>query len=156
MTNEPFQKLKCVGYWSTDSNALINTPDLLPDPADLASYVSSYVCPLEPDENKVMNYLGSGVTFVHWRGLSWCRICNNEFNGSKCLTDGTWIWPEGLSHYISEHSLQLPGEFVEHMKSNEWTIPISSISRPRNVSECYDFSFWLKWSRQAMVHKENP
>ena len=28
------------------------------------------------------------------------------------LTDGTYVWPTGLLHYVDEHAIRLPGLFV--------------------------------------------
>lgn len=33
------------------------------------------------------------------------------------MSDGTWLWPEGLSHYVREHGVVLPEEFVVHALS---------------------------------------
>ena len=45
-----------------------------------------------------------------------CRFCN-EFNGTGELTDGTYVWPEGLAHYVTEHNVRLPEGFVSHARS---------------------------------------
>jgi hypothetical protein len=49
-------------------------------------------------------------------GWSECRICN-EMNGSHDFTDGTYIWPEGFGHYISEHDVKPPQSFIDHVLS---------------------------------------
>ena len=41
-----------------------------------------------------------------------------ECNGSNELSDGVYIWPEGLSHYVREHSVRLPTVFVEHTRTH--------------------------------------
>ena len=60
-------------------------------------------------------------------------MCDNRGNGSLELTDGTYVWPEGLAHYVEQHGVKLPGEFLEHA---------------RHVSETYgrariDETWWL-------------
>ena len=47
-------------------------------------------------------------------GYSTCRFCGKE-NGALEVSDGTWYWPDGLAHYLSEHDVRLPREFVEHV-----------------------------------------
>ena len=37
--------------------------------------------------------------------------------GACDLTDGTYCWPEGLTHYIMEHQVRLPDEIVRHILS---------------------------------------
>ena len=29
-------------------------------------------------------------------------------------TDGTYVWPEGLAHYILDHAVRLPDQLVRH------------------------------------------
>ncbi|WP_419702732.1 hypothetical protein [Promicromonospora sp. NFX87] len=48
-----------------------------------------------------------------YRGMSSCRFCG-ELVGHREQTDGTYLWPEGLAHYVAEHDVRLPAEFVRH------------------------------------------
>ena len=50
-------------------------------------------------------------------GYSYCRICGNTL-GSYERTDGTYIWPVDLSHYIRYHEIRLPMEFIKHIRTN--------------------------------------
>lgn len=34
--------------------------------------------------------------------------------GAACLSDGQFIWPEGLAHYVDKHFIRPPEEFVQH------------------------------------------
>src|SRR4051812_9787890 len=66
---------------------------------------------------KLADYLEAGAVdfFQSQFGHSWCRFfCGaaREQMGSKELTDGNWIWPQGLSHYVRSHGIILPEEFV--------------------------------------------
>jgi len=49
-------------------------------------------------------------------GYSDCRFCG-EPNGTGERTDGTYVWPEGLAHYVTEHNVRLPEEFVAHVST---------------------------------------
>src|SRR5262245_48523055 len=59
-------------------------------------------------------------------GFSCCRfdcgIPDNEM-GSCDLYDGKWLWPEGLAHYVERHSVRLPDEFIQTMRSHSWPVP---------------------------------
>lgn len=46
-------------------------------------------------------------------GLSPCRLCGRQ-TGAMEYTDGTFVWPEGLAHYVDEHAVRLPKRVVEH------------------------------------------
>lgn len=92
-----------VGYWRNDQH-----PEL-PHPADF----------VDPDwdtweRHRVGRYLESGVVAVTYRGLSPCRLCGVD-NGHREFTDGEFQWPEGLAHYVHEHSVRPPDGLVRHV-----------------------------------------
>jgi hypothetical protein len=60
--------------------------------------------------------------------------------GSCDFTDGVWVWPEGLSHYLRIHSVRLPEEFIRHALS------CPSIMRADETQEP-DCSHWVEWAR---------
>lgn len=70
----------------------------------------------EDERRRVGEYLQRGTRVNQMRGLSECRFCE-RYNGSAELADGVYCWPEGLAHYVSEHDVRLPGEFVGHALS---------------------------------------
>lgn len=39
---------------------------------------------------------------------------NMENMGTTCSSDGTFVWPEGFAHYLEEHAVRPPQEFVQH------------------------------------------
>lgn len=115
--------LQAIGYWRPAVLSLmgIRTPDrransVLPWPGD-------FVDPQwDPDERgMVLLYVEQFGAFSQqhvrfsWRGYSTCRICGAR-NGSVCISDGTFVWPEGFAHYIREHQVRPPPAFVEHCR----------------------------------------
>jgi len=70
----------------------------------------------EDERRRVGDYLQRGTRVNQQGGLSECRFCERH-NGSAELTDGVYCWPEGLAHYVSEHDVRLPEEFVGHALS---------------------------------------
>lgn len=99
----------------------------------------------------VADYLDRGLTYEQYRGISWCRFsCGDEHMGSRDLTDGAWVWPEGLSHYLRVHSVRLPEEFIHHALSHSRPFaPVADGVQP-------DFSLWVDWScsqRTATLRK---
>ena len=94
---------KAIGYWFNDHH-----PDL-PKPEN---YVSLNWRPLERDA--VIKYLKAGHVKGSWRGWSNCRMCGC-MNGSQCLGDGVFVWPEGFAHYVEVHGVRPPDEFVRHV-----------------------------------------
>lgn len=60
------------------------------------------------------NYLDNGEKINHYLGFSCCRICGERLGTSDC-SDGTYVWPEKLSHYLIKHKVSLPLNFVNHI-----------------------------------------
>jgi len=104
---------------------------------------------LAPDVRAALTrYLDGGAPFEQYRGHSYCRYGCPGDNGSAELWDGTWVWPEGLSHYVRTHGVSLPSEFIAHAtRSNQHTD--SSVPRLRDPSEPVDSSLWVRW---GMAH----
>lgn len=50
-----------------------------------------------------------------YRGMSTCRICHIWNNGSADFSDGIYIWPEGFGHYLSQHDVRPPADFIAHV-----------------------------------------
>lgn len=49
-------------------------------------------------------------------GESNCRFCGKA-NGCRDVTDGVYVWPDGLSHYLRSHGVKPPAEFIEHVRN---------------------------------------
>lgn len=95
-----------LGYWANDRH-----PEL-PEPADFIDEN------WDADERRqVADYLKAGETKTMWRGFSYCRLCDKSLLGTTCLTDGTYTWPEGFAHYIEEHAVKPPEEFLAHVRA---------------------------------------
>ncbi|WP_251043454.1 hypothetical protein [Arthrobacter sp. ISL-48] len=61
----------------------------------------------------VAYYLQMGLIARSYMGFSRCRFCGKE-NGNLELSDGHFVWPDGLAHYVVEHAVRLPDRFVRH------------------------------------------
>lgn len=130
-SEESVMKLVSIGYWAGEKD------DRWPDVRDL----------VDPDWDAddradCIAYLRRGLVAHAYFGPSVCRICHQP-NGSVDLTDLVYIWPEGLAHYLLEHSVRLPDEFVDHVRArrelmddlvveDDWWISHRSKSTSRN------------------------
>jgi hypothetical protein len=65
------------------------------------------------ERETIADYLQPGVIDAAFGGLSTCRFCGRK-NGALELSDGVWVWPDGLAHYVDDHDVRLPAEFVDH------------------------------------------
>ena len=97
--------LRRIGLWVSDER-----PDL-PEPGALVDAT------WDADEREdVASYLGSGTVARAYLGFSTCRVCGFSRNGNLEFTDGVFLWPQGLAHYVSEHSVRLPPDIIEHAR----------------------------------------
>lgn len=102
MTEQPVQ-LRVIGYWAGP-----DTTGSWPSPVDFVDLG------WDPDDRDyVATYLAEGRVVWGFMGYSPCRFCGKE-NGDLELSDGTYLWPSGLAHYLTEHGVRLPDEFVQH------------------------------------------
>ena len=135
---------KMVGYWFWYENLWPWDVQQFPHPEIL----------IDPNwysdkRDKIIEYLNSGWTHTHWRGLSFCRFqCGTPSRemGSRCLTDGEWVWPEGLVHYVEKHKIQLPEDFIDTMRKYNWNAK-NRYEEPHQVPKGkHDPSYWIDWS----------
>ena len=83
---------------------------------------------------------------LNYTGCSFCRfVCGtaDDEMGSSDFYDGEWQWPEGLAHYVEYHSVRLPEEFIDTMRSRSWQLP--SDRQPPGCREQLDLravGFW--------------
>ncbi|MEI5673196.1 MULTISPECIES: hypothetical protein [unclassified Nocardioides] len=98
--------LSLIGYWRSEGDLT----SAFPDPRD-------WVDPgWDQDERDATSYyFAAGTLFRTFMGYSPCRICGVD-NGVVEYTDGTYVWPEGLAHYIDEHAVRLPDVLVAHAR----------------------------------------
>ena len=133
------KNMRLLGYWlDVDDDATINYPE----PQDLVD--DSW---LEGERELLASYLNPKQNTLGEWGFSWCRFecgITDEEMGSLAFTDGVWIWPQGLAHYIVEHGVTLPDVFVDHARSNGWKVPDYNESwNTRDI----DPSIWIEWSK---------
>jgi hypothetical protein len=76
----------------------------------------------------VASYLETGRVPWIQMGYSMSRFCGRE-NDCAELTDGTYLWPEGLSHYVREHSVRLPAQVVDHILECEAQLTPDRVDR---------------------------
>jgi hypothetical protein len=69
---------------------------------------------------EVIEYLRCGFLESFEFGYSTCRICGDCSRETGCcsLTDGTYVWPEGLPHYLMAHMCGLPSTFIVFARAN--------------------------------------
>ena len=91
-----------IGFWAWEEEPWWPSPETLVDPTwDRAT------------REAIASHLDRGKREMVYGGFSECRICGCP-NGTADFTDGVYIWPQGLAHYVREHHVRLPEQFVTH------------------------------------------
>jgi len=137
--------LKLIGYWMEDLRESFCLPQELAGelPGDVREHV--------------VRYLRAGAYGRGFGGFSWCRFscgADQGVMGTKELTDGEWIWPEGLAHYVEVHGIILPAEFIERVL--RLGSPLSAPDlQPDSASleSMISLDYWLAWCAQ---HRSGP
>jgi hypothetical protein len=123
--NGSIRRLLFTGYWHAGEE------DNLPNPRD---YVDEHWD--ETERNRVIEYLADAYVVIGYMGFSWCRMGCPELSppsdiGTKDLTDGTWIFPEGLVHYLRHHSVKPEADFLEHVRGTGYRMADLPLRRAR-------------------------
>jgi hypothetical protein len=95
----------------------------------------------------VSRYLRGGRTLASFPEVSFCRFACGERNmGRHDLTDGTFVWPDGLVHYVDTHDVRLPERFLAHVLARG--AEIAPFMMPEPAFGLYDTGPWLMWARE--------
>jgi hypothetical protein len=109
MAMSELEQMPQVGYWRSPEN-----PNL-PHPGDFAD--ASWD---DAERQKVVEYLDHAYQIPMCScGPSWCRMgCAGVPGdiGTQDLTDGVWLFPEGLVHYVRHHEVRPPEAFLDHLR----------------------------------------
>jgi len=138
MASEPSNALIEVGFWRRYQDASIDPSDSRPWPEHSVQRTSHEI---------VMSYLESGFMESIEFGYAQCRLCGacEPALGCLSLTDGKYVWPEGLVHYLREHHIMLPAEFKAHAVANyDWLCKTHRFQQDKSEP-------LLQWSKAGPV-----
>jgi hypothetical protein len=79
----------------------------------------------QPDEAMIAGYLEAGAV-IRSAGARVDDVLDparTSVASMYLVTDGTWVWPLELAYYIREYHVELPADFVAHMRAQSWKTP---------------------------------
>ncbi|WP_299589491.1 hypothetical protein [uncultured Microbulbifer sp.] len=101
---------------------------------------------------RIYTYLDESPCAIAWLGFKRCAFGCKDFVCESYETDGVWAWQGGLLHYITDHFIELPDEFLKHILSGERpSCPESLISTfeanafKKGEEKVVDRYFWAEW-----------
>ena len=122
-----------IGYWFS-----YDQPNL-PDPGTLVKI------DFDPNHiNHIIYLLENAKTMSFSQmGFSWCRFrCGSLNMGNREMTNGKYIWPQGLVHYVKEHKIILPFDFLESLSNDFYEI---------NEGYIIDYNFWIDFCNKNKI-----
>ncbi|GAB5545061.1 MAG: hypothetical protein SangKO_048210 [Sandaracinaceae bacterium] len=127
-------KFRAIGYWRENGSF-----SDLPDPRES----------IDPDWDPaerfdVGRYLRRGQVIAVSRGKAVCSLCG-EILDARTLADSDYAWPGGTAHYVEEHCVRLPEEFVSHVQAR--------VAATADLTACIDFAWWRECEPLGTSHK---
>lgn len=99
---------KWFGFWQVDAENDAHLPLL-----------ETWIAPAwQPeDREELLSYIENAPLVVASSNLkSPCLICGALQNSSDFRSDGDWLWPADLAHYISQHRVRIPDSMIQHIR----------------------------------------
>ncbi len=128
-------RLEVLGFWFSPF-----APSTLPRPQGLVAALDP------PRRERVLRYLRGGKVLVRYPEASFCRFeCGETAMGCCDLSDGRFVWPEGLAHYVERHDVRLPDAFVAHVEARGGEVAACQL--PKAAFGLYDREPWLAWAK---------
>ena len=89
-------------------------------------------------EEQLRNYLLNGEILIPM--LHWVNDLkdNRPFGPHIIRTDGIWLWPDYLVHYLEKgYLIEIPKDFKENAIASKYIIPIIETARKKKIAEFY-------------------
>ncbi|MCA9088358.1 MAG: hypothetical protein KDA90_06945 [Planctomycetaceae bacterium] len=85
-----------------------------------------------PKEDQIVEYLVSGINVCVYMMHEHDYLADPPvFIGEGLVkSDGEWVWPASLAHYVREYHISLPQEFIEKMERTDWRVPPNAECAP--------------------------
>lgn len=138
------KKLQCIGFWSDAREGDVSDSKLI-HPRDIVDPMWAV-----NERDKLVSYLKGGQNVNDYLGCSYCRFegIPDEMMGNSDLSDGVWVWPEGLHIYVERFGIRLPDKFFAHVKKKNFLHDCCNgfVEEKNNI--LYESSYWDQWCKE--------
>ncbi|MFG3093614.1 hypothetical protein [Streptomyces sp. NPDC048202] len=102
----------------------------------------------EGDERFVLAYLEGCPEIYSAMGAEQDVIAGDVWitGAGSVATDGTWVWPTQLAHYVRRHHVALPHGFIAHIRALDYVCP----EVPSNQAQAIFEEYFAESRRAAM------
>ena len=77
------------------------------------------------DKDRLVEYLRNAPAVVEMPTSPVnCDLCDQELDASIYRSDGEWLWPDSLEHWVREHDVILPDRLVAHIRARRYRAPV--------------------------------
>jgi hypothetical protein len=93
----------------------------------------------ERDEDRIVACLESSTEIYSVMGAERDVIAGDTWipGAGSLVTDGTWLWPAELAHYVRRHHVALPADFAASIRDNGYVSPPLPQERAREIFDEY-------------------
>ena len=57
-----------------------------------------------------------------------CEFCDEYHSINTFQSDGEWLWPNSLAHYVEHHNVAIPDSLVRHIRDRKYEPCASDVS----------------------------
>ncbi len=75
-------------------------------------------------KTEVIKYLNRGELIVSWMGYFFDLVTKEPITPDSYFTDGTWIWPGYLPHYLTKYNVKIDDLFIENIKKSNFNFSL--------------------------------
>lgn len=88
-----------------------------------------------PDDERLATYLDSGHLYQRaTEGTDDYFDDDIQLGPPHLMTDGVYVWPADLPHYVRTYHVELPRAFIIHVGANGWCVPATEVATlPRQL-----------------------
>ncbi|MGK0364461.1 MAG: hypothetical protein ACI85O_001518 [Saprospiraceae bacterium] len=141
---------KAIGYWHSRKRPQ------LPDPTWF--FPTSYE---KEEKAQMISYLDSAEVVDGSRNIVSCSLCDDFHQGEIYLTDGEYIFPKLLKHYVEAHNVKLPTLFLDKITSKQ-NEPLKNEANTkelgpyisRRTDYTIDFNWWVTQKGEYLLSEE--
>ncbi|MFE3442181.1 hypothetical protein ACFXNW_04035 [Nocardia sp. NPDC059180] len=95
---------------------------------DLPSLFASFTQRPIEDRAHILDYLRAAPPVLDVLDVERDLIDNtqNIMSAASLISDGTWIWRVDSIHYLSRYAIDIPDEFLQHVRGLDYRPPTSA------------------------------